>query len=48
MSRPLRISLLILGLVLLCCSAIALAYAYWPIEPTSVGATLEPTLFTPP
>lgn len=48
MSRKLRLSLLILGLVLLCSSLIALAYAYWPIDTAIVGVTLEPTLFSPP
>jgi multisubunit Na+/H+ antiporter MnhB subunit len=48
MSRSLRLSLLILGLVLLCLSLIALAYTYWPIDTAIVDATLEPTLFSPP
>jgi len=48
MSRRLRFALLALGLLLLCFSLAALAYAFWPLEGLNAQATLAPTLFAPP
>ncbi len=48
MSRRLRLTLLLFGLALMCCSLVALAYAFWPVEGLRVQATLAPTLFVPP
>jgi len=48
MSRRTRLAILILGLLLLGCSLAALAYAYWPVDTSSIQATLEPTMFAPP
>jgi hypothetical protein len=47
-SRKPRIFLLLLGLLLVFCSLAALLYSFWPIEGTSVQATLVPTLLAPP
>ena len=48
MSRKSRIFLLLFGVLLVFCSLAALLYAFWPIEGTSVQATLGPTLLAPP
>jgi hypothetical protein len=48
MSRRLRFALLALGLLFVCCSLVALAYAYWPVEGLRAQATVAPTLFAPP
>jgi hypothetical protein len=48
MPRSLRLLLLTLGLLFLCCALVALAYALWPVETTQLQATLAPTLFSPP
>lgn len=47
-SRKSRIFLLSLGLLLVFCSLAALLFAFWPIEGTSVQATIAPTLLAPP
>lgn len=47
-SRKSRLILLSLGLLLVLCSLAALLYAFWPVESTSVQATLAPTLLAPP
>ena len=48
MSRPLRIVILVFGLVLICVSVAALAYALTPMGTLSQQATLVPTLLVPP
>jgi len=40
--------LLAAGLLLAACGLLAIGYALWPLEPTRVMATLQPTLFTSP
>ncbi len=40
--------LLAAGLLLAACGLLAIGYALWPLEPTQVIATLQPTLFAPP
>jgi hypothetical protein len=47
-SRKVRMALLSLGLLLVCCSLAALAYAFWPVEGVTIQATLAPTLLAPP
>ena len=48
MSRPWRFVLVFLGLTIICCSLMVLAYVYWPVDVQNVQATLEPTLFVSP
>jgi hypothetical protein len=48
MSRPARIVLILLALLLVCCSLLIMAYANWPVETMRAQATLAPTLLTPP
>ncbi|MGD2155856.1 MAG: hypothetical protein PVG14_04720 [Anaerolineales bacterium] len=48
MSHRLRFALLALGLLFVCFSLAALAYAFWPLEGLRDQATLAPTLFAPP
>lgn len=48
MSRPIRITLILLGLLIICCSLVILVYINWPTEVESLQATLEPTLFISP
>jgi len=47
-SRKSRFFLLSFGVLLVLCSLAALLYAFWPIEGTSLQATLVPTLLAPP
>ena len=47
-SRKSRMALLSFGVLLVLCSLAALIYAFWPIESTSIQATLVPTLLAPP
>lgn len=47
-SRKSRILLLLFSVLLVLCSLAALLYAFWPIEGTSIQATLVPTLLAPP
>jgi hypothetical protein len=47
-SRKSRIVLLSFGVLLVLCSLAALVFAFWPVEGTSVQATLAPTLLAPP
>jgi hypothetical protein len=48
MSKQVRISLIIIGLVIVCFSIIVFGFSLWPVEIVNVHATLEPTLFAPP
>ncbi|MBN2548261.1 MAG: hypothetical protein JXB15_03820 [Anaerolineales bacterium] len=48
MKRNVRILLMILGLLVACCSLLALGYALWPLAAGELQATLAPTLFAPP
>lgn len=48
MSRFWRYTLIILGLMVVCCSVVILVYALWPVETIDVQATIEPTLFVVP
>jgi hypothetical protein len=48
MSTRLRLALAVTGLIILCCALLALGYALWPIDDSSLQSTLAPTLFTPP
>ena len=43
-----RLTLLILGLTIVCVSLAALVYAAWPLELLREQTPLAPTLFTPP
>jgi len=47
-SNPWRIPLIFLGLALVCISLAALVYLYWPVEPSQLQATLQPTFFVAP
>jgi hypothetical protein len=48
MPRSLRLLLICVGLLVLCCSVVALGYALWPVEMVRVQTTLAPTLFRAP
>jgi hypothetical protein len=48
LSRPALVVLVILGLLIACCSLAALAYALWPLSGISIQATVSPTLLAPP
>jgi hypothetical protein len=48
MKRNLRITLLIIGIIVICCSLLALSYVFWPLADSSMQSTLAPTLLTPP
>jgi hypothetical protein len=48
MSRSLRLALLLICLLLLCCALTALLYVVWPLESTTLQATVVPTLLSPP
>jgi|MudIll2142460700_1097286.scaffolds.fasta_scaffold22564_2 hypothetical protein len=48
MPRRLGLPLLIVGLLIVCISILALAYAFWPVDVVQVEATLAPTLLAPP
>lgn len=48
MSRKSRLALLSFGVLLVFCSLAALLYAFWPLESSSLQATLVPTLLAPP
>jgi hypothetical protein len=48
MSRSARISLIILGLLIICCSLAVLISSNWPVDMESIQVTLEPTLFVAP
>ncbi len=49
MPPRLRFSLLpICSLLLLCCAFVALLYVLWPLESTTLQATVVPTLLSPP
>ena len=48
MPRVLRISLIVLGILLICCSLAVLIFSYWPVDVETIQATLEPTLFISP
>ena len=47
-SRRLRITLMLAGLVLVCLSLVLLAYALWPAQVLREQTTLAPTVFAPP
>jgi len=46
--RNFRRVVIVLGLVIILCSLVALAYAFWPLEALREQAPLAPTLFAPP
>ena len=46
-SRNLRLSLIVLGVVLMLCSLIALVYAFAPVNTLVEQTPLPPTLFNP-
>ena len=48
MSRRLRLTLAILGLVIACLSLIAVLYALWPVDTLRDQFPHAPTLFVPP
>jgi type II secretory pathway component PulL len=48
MSQRWRLTLALVGLIVVMLSLAALAYAMWPIETTSEQFRPAPTLFTPP
>ncbi len=48
MSRRLRLTLAVLGLVIVCLSLTALLYALWPVDTLRDQFPLVPTLFAPP
>ncbi len=47
---PPRLRLIIasIGILIVACSLVCLAYAYWPMATQQLQATLAPTLFSPP
>lgn len=47
-SPRLRITLLILGLLILGCAVVALSFVFWPIPDLDLQITLPATLLTPP
>ena len=47
-SHRIRIALALAGLIVIILSLVALAYAFWPIEPTSEQFLPDPTLLVPP
>ncbi|HSF83049.1 MAG TPA: hypothetical protein VLA49_17565 [Anaerolineales bacterium] len=47
-SSRLRLVIGILGLLILVCSILALAYSFWPVEILEEQFRLAPTLFSPP
>ena len=47
-SQRWRVTLAIVGLILVFASVVALAYAFWPIESVREQTPIEPTLFAPP
>jgi len=48
MSSHLRLAFGILGMLIMICSILALAYAFWPGEIVEEQIRLAPTLFAPP
>ena len=48
MSKRLRLTLLAIGCLLMCCALAALAYALWPLEIAHLRSTLDPSLFNLP
>jgi hypothetical protein len=48
MSRRLRITLAVIGLLMACLSAAALAYAFVPVDKVQEQFRPAPTLFAPP
>lgn len=48
MSRRLRITLILLGLIAACLSLVLITYGLIPVETLRDQATLAPTLFAPP
>jgi hypothetical protein len=48
MNPRMRLILLLLGIVIVLCSLVALAYAFIPGVDMRDQATLAPTLFSPP
>jgi len=47
-TQRLRLVLMMIGLSVVFCSLIALAYALWPMETLRAQVTLAPTVFAPP
>ncbi len=48
MPKRLRALLVLVGLLIVLCSLVALAYAFWPVDNLSEQVPLAPTLFSPP
>jgi hypothetical protein len=48
MTRNLRLTLFVIGVVVVVCSLSALIYAYWPTGVLNEQSTVVPTLFSPP
>ncbi len=48
MRLRLRLTLALIGLLIVACSLLALYYALAPVEVTRLQATVAPTLFGPP
>ncbi len=48
MSRRLRLTLALLGLVIACFAVTALLYSLWPVDTLRDQLRLAPTLFAPP
>jgi hypothetical protein len=48
MSRRLRLTLAILGLVIVCLSLTAVLYSLWPVDTLHDRFLLAPTFFAPP
>ncbi|MFN2233792.1 MAG: hypothetical protein ACK2U1_06150 [Anaerolineales bacterium] len=48
MSSTTRKGLIVIGLLIICCSLAVLIWISWPTEIDSILVTLEPTLFTSP
>jgi hypothetical protein len=48
MSPRLRIVLAVVGVIIILCSLVTLAFAFGPIQHLSDQATVAPTMFAPP
>ena len=47
-SPRLRLTMIIIGALIICCALVALGYVFWPLPDTELQVTLPATLLTPP
>jgi uncharacterized membrane protein len=43
-----RLTVIFIGLLIICCALVALGYVFWPLPDSEFQATLPATLLTPP